>query len=106
MHIFTEGTTIWVAQAANPRSGAVAYVGDATVIAIIPCSACYTDLRVAHAAASTRRIAPSEIALVGSVCRRPVGFFARTDSGDTIPVILTGHDGVIAVPTTAEEPVA
>lgn len=102
MHIPKEGTRVWVMQAENTGSGAVAYIGDANVVAIIPCSNCYTSLRAVHRATSRHGITPSEIALVGTVCQHPVGFFARTDGGDTIPVITAEHPGTLAVPILSE----
>lgn len=102
MHILEEGTRIWAAQAANSTLGAEHFVGEGNVVAILPCRSCYTDLR---ATAGGHRPAPAEIALIGTICRRPLGLLIRTDTGRPVPVITAGNPGAIAVPLTAEEPV-
>ncbi|MTE20316.1 hypothetical protein F0L17_14605 [Streptomyces sp. TRM43335] len=101
MHLFEPGARVWIAQTADAELGAVDYVGEATVTATLPCVNCYNELRSAHDAASQRRLAPSEIAVVGAVCRHPLGFLALTDNDEPIPVIAD-YAGAVAIPIKPE----
>jgi hypothetical protein len=88
------GSRIWVAQAANAFVDREMFTGDATVIALIPCSACW------QAARPTARTA-ADLYAAGLTCHRPTGVIARTDAGRRIAICDNAPD-TLAVPIAAE----
>lgn len=87
------GARVWIAQAANAFVERPAFTGDATVIALIPCSACWQAAR--HTARTTE-----DVYAAGLTCRAPAGVIAQTDAGRRI-AICDGAPDTLAVPIAA-----
>jgi hypothetical protein len=87
------GARVWVAQAANRFVDRAAFTGDATVIAHIPCSACWQTAR-------TTARTPADVYAAGLTCQAPVGVIAQTDDGRRIAV-CDGAPDTLAIPIAA-----
>lgn len=87
------GTRIWVAQAACAFVDRAEFVGDATVISLIPCSECWQYARL-----TARTV--DDLYAAGQGCTQPTGVIVRTDTGRRIAV-CNGAPDTLAIPPAA-----